>query len=97
MVTAMSDVEMPVIDREGGDLVYEVIADHLVKRIDSGEFPPGSRLPGEVRLADDYGVARMTISRTIRELRDRRRVRTVRGKGTYVVKLDDAAAGTPAS
>lgn len=84
----MSHVEMPTIDREGGELIYQVIADHLVKRMEAGEFPPGSRLPGEVKLAAAYDVARMTISRTIRELRERGVVKTVHGKGTFVLKRE---------
>jgi DNA-binding transcriptional regulator YhcF (GntR family) len=36
-------------------------------------------------MAAEYGVARMTVSRAVRELRERGLVRTVIGKGTYVI------------
>jgi GntR family transcriptional regulator len=35
-------------------------------------------------MAEEYGVARMTVSRAVRELRERNLVITVIGKGSYV-------------
>ncbi|MBP2343810.1 GntR family transcriptional regulator [Streptomyces virginiae] len=36
-------------------------------------------------MASTYGIARMTVARAIKELRDRELVQTVRGKGTFVL------------
>jgi len=40
---------------------------------------------GEADMAREYRVARMTPRRTVRELRERGLVRTVSGKGAYVI------------
>lgn len=77
--------ELPKIDPHGPELVYVVIADHIAGQIASGRIPVGGRLPGEIAMAQEYGVARMTISRAVRELRERGLVRTVVGKGTFVI------------
>jgi DNA-binding GntR family transcriptional regulator len=37
-------------------------------------------------MAATYGIARMTVARAVRELRDRGLVITVRGKGTFVAQ-----------
>ena len=75
-------------DPAGPELVYMLIADDIAAKIASGELSPGARLPGEADLAIQYGVARMTASRAVRELRERGLVRTVIGKGTYVARRD---------
>ena len=53
--------------------------------IDAGRLAPDTRLPSEAELATQYGVARVTVRRAIAQLRDRGKVVTVHGRGTYVV------------
>ncbi|MFE5947997.1 GntR family transcriptional regulator [Streptomyces sp. NPDC056480] len=81
----MSDSDMPVIDPKGAQLVYMVIADHVAGQIEAGRLTAGGRIPGELEMAAMYGVARMTVARAVRELRERGLVQTVRGKGTFVL------------
>lgn len=80
----MSEDDLPVIDPSGPLHVYMVVADHIAGQIASGKLKPGTRLPGELTMAATYGIARMTASRAVRELRERGLVHTVRGKGTFV-------------
>lgn len=47
---------------------FRTIKADLLRRIKSGEWPPGSRLPDEIDLAGSYGVARTTVARAMREL-----------------------------
>ncbi len=75
----------PRFDPRGPELVYMQIADDIAGQIERGELAPGDRLPGEADLAAEYGAARMTVRRAIRELRERGLVRVVTGKGTYVL------------
>lgn len=74
----------PRFDPEGPQLVYMAIADEIAGQIDRGELQSGDRLLSEAALAEEFGAARMTVSRAIRELRERGLVHTVIGKGTYV-------------
>jgi len=76
--------DLPEIDPTGPQLVYVVVADHLTAQIAAGRLGEGARLGSERDLAELYGVARMTIARAVRELRDRELVVTVIGKGTFV-------------
>ncbi len=86
MVITMPDREDgPRFDPHGPDLVYVLIADDIAKQVQAGKLVPGQRLPGEDDLAAEYGVARMTLRRAMRELRERGIVRTVAGKGTFVM------------
>ena len=61
------------------------IADEIAGKIGRGELAPGDRLPSEADMAAGYAAARMTIARAVRELRERGLVRTVLGKGTFVL------------
>ena len=73
------------IDHDGPALVWEQVRDDLLADLDSGELPPGTRLPSEQALADDiYGVSRPTVRRAIAALVEQERLKVVHGRGTYV-------------
>lgn len=76
--------EVPKFDPQGPQLVYMAFADHIAARIAAGDLRPGARLPSERELADEYGIAYMTVRRGTQELRDRGLILTVHGKGTFV-------------
>lgn len=63
---------------------YREIKADMLRRIKSGEFPPGSLLPSELDLAQAYGAARATVSRAMRELVDEGIVERKRKAGTRV-------------
>lgn len=68
---------------------YMRVADDIEQRIRSGEYPPGSMLPGERAMAEEQGVAIGTVRRAVRELRARELVVTLPHKGTYVRQPED--------
>lgn len=81
----MPPEDIPTFDRDGPDLVYVLVADHIERRIRTGDLRPGARLRSERDLAEEYGVAYLTIRRAAAELRERRLIKTIHGKGTYVL------------
>ncbi len=66
---------------------YAQIAEELRGRIDSGTYAPGSPLPSEARLADEFGVTRVTINKAITLLRASGDVKVRRGSDTRVRSL----------
>ncbi|MGW2152277.1 GntR family transcriptional regulator [Nonomuraea sp. NPDC001699] len=84
LCSAAEERDHPEIDSDGPELVYMVVANHIAGKIERGELKPGQRLPSELDLAEQYGVARMTVRRAMKELRERGLIRSVHGKGTYV-------------
>jgi GntR family transcriptional repressor for pyruvate dehydrogenase complex len=68
------------------------LIDSLVERLESqivsGEYPTGSRLPGEEVLASQLGVSRPVIREGLSRLRERGYVETLNGRGTYVRQPD---------
>ena len=69
-------------------LMYEQIADHIAARIEVGDLRPGSKLPPERELAEEYGVAYNTVRRSMDVLRERGLIVTMHGRGTYVAERD---------
>ncbi len=59
----------PSGEKDAGPL-YKRIKSDILSRMRSGEWRPGTTIPGEVDLAEAYGCARMTVNRAIRELAD---------------------------
>jgi len=62
------------------------VAADIEKDIDSGRLAPDTRLPSEAELAAQYGVARVSVRRAIEQLRERGKVVTVHGRGTFVAE-----------
>lgn len=73
-------------DRSIKKPIYQQIADYLERRISFGEFPPGSTLPSERKLAENLGVNRSTVVLAYEELRASGIVESAKGSGTKVTK-----------
>lgn len=67
-----------------GVALWRQIADALERAILHGEHGPGSRMPGEVEIAQRFGVNRHTVRRALADLAARGLVRSERGSGTFV-------------
>jgi GntR family transcriptional regulator, phosphonate transport system regulatory protein len=67
-----------------GVSLWRRIADELEQSIARGTFKPGSKLPGEVDIAQRFGVNRHTVRRAIAALAQRGLVRAERGSGTFI-------------
>lgn len=62
------------------------VAADIQADIDAGKLAPDTRLPSEAELSQQYGVARVTVRRAMEQLRQRGKVVTVHGRGTYVAQ-----------
>ena len=65
-------------------LLWQQVADDLRAEIERGELT--DRLPGELELADQYGVSRDTIRRAIQELAGEGLLVVLHGRGTFVTE-----------
>jgi GntR family transcriptional regulator len=85
--------------------MYKRVAEDLRGRIESGEIAPGSKLPTEVELMDEYGekfgspsggvsISRNTVRDAIKLLATRGMVVSRAGKGTFVVRKIDPFVST---
>ncbi len=66
--------------------LYYQLANFLEQKMDSNEYPTGSRLPTETALAADYGVSLITVRSAMKMLLDKERVERFPGKGTFVLE-----------
>ncbi len=63
---------------------YAQVIAAVQRRIESGEYPPGSMLPSEHQLSGEFGIARPTVVRALRVLRQEGWIETQQGKGSFV-------------
>ena len=73
------------VDRYSPVPMYYQVAQQLEHAIETGELPPGTRLDGELALANQLGVSRPTLRRAIEYLVDRGYLVRRRAVGTQVV------------
>lgn len=82
-----------IIDREGPVPPYLQIVADLRRKIEDGTIPPGRRIPTTVEMEQEYEVARDTLRKATRLLKEEGLIESVRGMGLYVV---DPGKRTPA-
>jgi DNA-binding GntR family transcriptional regulator len=61
----------------------QVVAE-IQRRIESGEYAPGTLLPSEHQLVGEFGVSRPTIVKALSSLRQEGWIETQQGKGSFV-------------
>lgn len=64
--------------------LYQQIQQHLLEKIQSGEWAPQHQIPPEELLARDFGVSRMTANKAIRDLVQQGYLVRQAGVGTFV-------------
>ena len=75
--------------------LFQDIAERIAAMIAEGAYPPGSRLPGEREMAEQFGVSRVTIREAEIALQARGLVRIKTGSGVYVCGAgEELASGT---
>ena len=68
-------------------LSYETVKTSIHHRIAEGGWQPGVRLPSERELVQEFGCARMTVHRALRELEAEGLIERRQGSGSYVAEL----------
>lgn len=64
--------------------LWRQIYNRLVQLIDEGRLIPGSRLPGEVHLAEAFGVTRITLRRALQQMQQEGHLTSRKGVGVFV-------------
>ncbi len=84
-------------DTAGDMALHKRIRSDLEKRILSGEWAPGYRIPYEHELMEQYGCARMTVNRAISALAQAGLVERRRRAGTFVAQpaMESAVLAIP--
>jgi GntR family transcriptional regulator len=75
---------LSVVESEPGQSRYAALAGALRQRVIDGEWPLGTALPAETRLAAEHGVALGTLRRALELLAGQGLIERRHGKGTFV-------------
>lgn len=71
--------------------LVDVAFDEVVRRIESGEYQVGEKLPSEAKLATEFGVSRPVIRELLARLRESGYVETLNGRGSFIRPQDSAS------
>lgn len=64
--------------------LYRQVKQHLLRRVEAGEWKPGESLPSEMKLAEEYGLSQGTVRKAIEEMSSEGLVSRQSGRGTFV-------------
>lgn len=89
MLRSRGMVRLPTVAGMGEDLdrtraVWRQVAEIVISRIRSGQYPPGSRVPSTLELATELGIASSTSQKALAHLRREGWLRGETGIGTFV-------------
>ncbi|GMA60435.1 GntR family transcriptional regulator [Alicyclobacillus fastidiosus] len=73
-----------MIERKSGMPYYLQVADYLMEKIESQEYPVGEKIPSEWELSRLFDVNRHTVRQAVAKLVSIGLVTTVKGLGSYV-------------
>jgi DNA-binding FadR family transcriptional regulator len=65
--------------------LYETVAQGIAQRMHEGVYPPGTRLPGERELAEQFNVSRVTIRQALISLQALGKLEVRPGSGAHVL------------
>jgi len=66
--------------------LYQQVKDHILGRIQTGEWRPDMKIDSENSLVKTMGVSRMTVNRALRELTAEGKLIRLQGVGTFVAR-----------
>ena len=69
--------------------LYIQLQDIIIKKLEEQKYLPGEAIPSERRMAEIYGVNRMTVKRAINKLVEQGYLYRKPGAGTFVAKRDN--------
>jgi GntR family transcriptional regulator len=72
------------IDPRSARPAYQQLSALLRDRINTGDYPPGEKLPSEAEMVDEHGVSRDVVRRALAALRAEGLVSSAQGRGTFV-------------
>ncbi len=78
------------LSKETSGSLGDQVRDHLRIRILGHEWEAGGKIPGEFELADQYGVARVTIRTALRSLETQGLIDIRHGSGAYIADFGDS-------
>ncbi len=81
----MTGTKQAGIDRTSGVALWRQIADDIRVAIGAGEFREAGKLPGEMALAERFGVNRHTVRAAIAALQNEGIVKAKAGRGTEIL------------
>jgi GntR family transcriptional regulator len=75
-----------IVDRQSPLPLYYQLKEALLERIEGGEFVPGSLIPSEKQLEEQYEISRTTVRQALNELVNSGYLYRLQGVGTFVAR-----------
>lgn len=66
---------------------YVLLMERIKQKIEDGEYKPGDKIPSEREMAAKYSINRMAVKSAINKLQEDGYLKSIHGKGTFVVKM----------
>lgn len=72
------------------EYLYKQVQNHIIKKINTLEYKPGTKIPSERKIAENLGVSRMTVKNAISKLVEDKMLYRIHGSGTFVANIKNS-------
>jgi GntR family transcriptional regulator len=72
------------IDRDNPLPLHSQLTDIIKSRIKLGTYPPGTRLPSEREICEEFSISRTTVRETLRQLKKEGLIHVMAGRGAFI-------------
>ncbi len=80
---------------ESRESISKLISDQIEKAIFENKYPPGSKLPSENELCEQFGVSRTSVRDALGTLEAQGMIEIIKGKGMFVNKISSETVTNP--
>lgn len=80
---------------ESREPINKLISQQIEKAIFERKYPPGSKLPSENEMCEQFGVSRTSVREALGALEAQGIIEIIKGKGMYVNKLSSETVTNP--
>ena len=75
--------------------IPQLVADQIIEQISKGILKPGTKLPSEIQMTEDFGISRISLREAMKLLEAKGYIESMGRKGKFIRSLADSSLKEP--
>ena len=75
--------------------IPQLVAEQIIEQISNGTLKPGSKLPSEIQMTEDFGISRISLREAMKLLEAKGYIESKGRRGKFIRSVTDASIREP--
>lgn len=75
--------------------IPQLVAEQIIEQVSNGTLKPGTKLPSEMQMTEDFGISRISLREAMKVLEAKGYIESKGRKGKFIKSLTDASLKEP--